>query len=173
MADLETITVGSTNPVKVQAVREVFPTADGIHVDSGVSEQPMSDEETRKGALRRARACVAQGAAVGIGLEGGVQESEAGLLSVNWGALVDRNGREVVAGGARYPLPEEVADAIRSGKELGPVMDELTSRRDVRKKEGAVGIFTDGQMTRGELYVHIVRLLAGQYKYIRKKESFN
>lgn len=160
--------MGSINPVKVKAVRTMFPTVTGMSVDSGVSAQPMSDDETREGALQRARACIEQGASVGIGLEGGVAESEAGLLSVNWGALVDEQGDEIVAGGARYPLPEEIAAEVRNGKELGQVIDEFTSRKDVRKMEGAVGIFTDGQMTRGELYVHIVRLLDGQYRYIRK-----
>ena len=56
------IAVGSTNPVKVEAVRqtisriwseaEIIP----IAVPSGVSEMPMSDEETRTGARNRALA---------------------------------------------------------------------------------------------------------------------
>ncbi|HET7579888.1 MAG TPA: DUF84 family protein [Bacillales bacterium] len=167
MVNFENVGVGSTNPAKVKAVKEVFPSARGVNVDSGVSDQPMSDEETRTGALHRARACVENGARIGIGLEGGVMESDAGLLSVNWGALVDENGTEVVASGARYPLPPEIAAALRSGKELGDVMDAFTERKDVRKKEGAVGIFTNGQMTRRELYVHLVRLLSGQYLYAK------
>ncbi|HEX7065827.1 MAG TPA: DUF84 family protein [Bacillales bacterium] len=165
------VVVGSANPAKVEAVREVYEEVRGVKVPSGVSNQPMSDEETRTGALNRAKACVRKGASFGIGLEGGVMESEAGLLSVNWGALVDGNGREVVAAGARYPLPEEIADGIRAGRELGDLIDRFTARRNVRQKEGAVGIFTDGQMTRRELYVHIVRLLAGQYEFIRKNDQ--
>ena len=161
------VAVGSTNPAKVKAVQEMFPSVQGMKVASGVSDQPMSDEETRTGALRRAQVCVEQGASIGIGLEGGVMESDVGMLSVNWGALVDEHGREVVASGARYPLPEEIAADIRSGKELGDVIDAYTARKDVRKKEGAVGIFTNGMMTRSELYIHIVRLLAGQYEFIK------
>lgn len=167
------IAVGSTNPVKVRAVRRVFQrgkvSVQGMEVDSGVSAQPMSDEETRTGAVHRARQCLENGADFGIGIEGGVMESEAGMLSVNWGALIDQEGREVIASGARYPLPEEIADGIRSGKELGELIDTFTARHDVRKKEGAVGIFTNGLMTRNELYVHLVRLLVGQYGYIKQK----
>jgi inosine/xanthosine triphosphatase len=165
---LAEVAVGSENPAKIKAVRKIFPVVVGWNTESGVSAQPMSDEETRTGALNRARACVKEGAVVGIGLEGGVMESEGGLLSVNWGALVDREGREVVASGARYPLPKEIAEEVRSGKELGDVMDAYTSRSDVRTKEGAVGIFTNGRMTRSELYIHIVRLLAGQYEFMKK-----
>jgi inosine/xanthosine triphosphatase len=168
-----TIAVGSKNPTKVEAVKQVFEkdtiVVKGLQVASGVSEQPFSDQDTRAGAIHRARECVKAGADAGIGLEGGVMESEAGMLSVNWGALVDQNGRQIIASGARYPLPEEIAKGVRQGNELGEVIDEFTARKDVRKKEGAVGIFTNGLITRNELYVHIVRLLAGQYQFYDQK----
>ena len=166
MDDLKQVFVGSTNPVKVNAVKEVFANAVGVKVDSGVSDQPMTDEETKEGAMIRARSCLDQGASVGIGLEGGVMPSSVGMLSVNWGALTDQNGNEIYASGARYPLPARVAAEIRQGRELGDIMDSVTGRTDVRKREGAVGVFTDGELTRRELYVHIVRLLAGQYRAI-------
>ena len=57
------VAVGSKNPVKVGAVLEAFqksfPSADitihGFDVPSGVSDQPMGHEETRRGAITRAR----------------------------------------------------------------------------------------------------------------------
>ena len=57
------LVVASTNPVKLRAVKEgvqaALPdlelTIDSIHVDSGVSDQPASDEETLTGAENRAR----------------------------------------------------------------------------------------------------------------------
>lgn len=165
--------VGSMNPVKVQAVSQVFQqegvSVQGMEVNSGVSAQPFSDVETKAGAVHRADECLrSDGISIGIGIEGGVVESEEGMLSVNWGALVDRSRRQVVASGARYPLPEEITEGLRGGKELGEIIDSFTARYDVRKKEGAVGIFTNGLVTRNELYVHLVRLLAGQYEYIKK-----
>lgn len=164
MDDVSPVFVGSTNPAKVDAAKEVFLNASGMKVDSGVSDQPMTDEETKEGALKRARGCIEKGAFLGIGLEGGVMQSTIGLLSVNWGAIVDRNGKEVLASGARYPLPDEIAVEIMQGHELGKVIDRVTGRKDVRKKEGAVGVFTNGEMTRRELYVHLVRILSGQYR---------
>lgn len=53
--------VGSTNPVKLNAVTiaasEAWPDAivTGLEVPSGIAEQPMSDEETRQGAINRAK----------------------------------------------------------------------------------------------------------------------
>ena len=57
------IIVASKNPVKVQAVTTAFELAfpqkmhhvEGIGVPSGVSDQPMSEEETRLGAYNRAQ----------------------------------------------------------------------------------------------------------------------
>lgn len=171
---MDNIAVGSTNPVKVQAVRHVFQqeggSVQGVEADSGVSAQPFSDEETKAGAVHRARECLrSNSVSIGIGIEGGVLETEEGMLSVNWGALIDGAGRQVVASGGRYPLPEEIAKGLRGGKELGELIDVFTARHDVRKKEGAVGIFTNGLVTRNELYVHLVRLLAGQYEFIKGK----
>lgn len=164
----EQIAVGSVNPVKVKAVREVFanPAVIGMRVDSGVSAQPASDAETKKGALHRAGACLVAGTAIGIGLEGGVMETDGRMFCVNWGALVDAAGREAVASGARYPLPDHIAAGIRDGEALGALIDAWTGRVAVHKQEGTVGVFTNGLLRRSELYVHLVRLLTGQYEYL-------
>ncbi|MFW6097594.1 MAG: DUF84 family protein, partial [Chloroflexota bacterium] len=72
------VAVGSTNPAKLEAVREavvqVWSQAEvrGVAVASGVSEMPMSDEECLTGARNRAQAArMALEADVGVGLEGG------------------------------------------------------------------------------------------------------
>ena len=57
------IVVASQNPVKISAVRQAFagqfPSVDleitAVDVESGVSDQPDSDEETRQGARSRAK----------------------------------------------------------------------------------------------------------------------
>ncbi len=55
------VIVGSENKVKVRAVREAFEerfpgaVVEGKSVDSGVSEQPLSLEETIEGAINRAK----------------------------------------------------------------------------------------------------------------------
>lgn len=84
--------VGSTNPVKINAVitaaSETWPTVrvEGRDVPSGVAAQPFTDAETRIGARHRAMAALDEGlnslesagknygkdAVLGVGLEGGV-----------------------------------------------------------------------------------------------------
>jgi len=164
------IAIGTMNPAKVSAVKsifssdkyELFPT----DVPSNVAAQPFSDEETLKGAINRAEnALEKEGADIAIGLEGGVVRTSDGLWVCNWGALVDRDGATVLAGGARFPLPREIADEVIGGKELGDVIDLYTGKKDIRKREGAVGILTNGMIDRAEMFSHIVQLLAGQYEF--------
>lgn len=164
------IAIGSKNPAKISAVEEAFKDFSyeiiAVDAESGVSEQPMSDDETIKGAINRAvEAAEKSGATIGIGLEGGVQQTPHGLMLCNWGALTAKGMEPIIAGGARIPLPEEIAEKLIAGAELGPVMDEFAKKQNVRKNEGAVGIFTNGQINRSEMFTHVMKLLAGQYEY--------
>ena len=84
------VIVGSTNQVKVTAVKEVLEPIGqevmGTNVPSGVSNQPFSDAETVAGASNRAEACLKFGQ-IGIGLEAGVEYLNEQLYLVNWGVL--------------------------------------------------------------------------------------
>jgi inosine/xanthosine triphosphatase len=163
------IIIGSKNPAKIKAVKNVFPEEFemvSMDIPSGVHDQPFSDEETIKGAVNRATKALIEGQGdIGIGLEGGVQETSEGLLICNWGALASKNMEPIIAGGARLLLPEEIAERLRKGEELGPVMDDYAKMQNVRKHEGAVGIFTNGQLSRVTMFTHVMKMLVGQYEY--------
>jgi inosine/xanthosine triphosphatase len=164
------IAIGTMNPTKVDAVKVAFHniTATFIptSVESGVSSQPFSDEETIQGAINRAKAArIKADCGIGIGLEGGVVETSYGLFLCNWGALFDGVNEPYIAGGARILLPEQVARGVRDGLELGEVMDHYTKEHNVRHKEGAVGVFTNGAINRTEMFTHVSKLLVGQYQY--------
>jgi inosine/xanthosine triphosphatase len=161
----ENIAVGSTNPVKIAAVQaladRVFPGANvsGVNIVSGVSAQPWGDAETRLGALNRARAAlVAISADLGVGLEGGIVETEMGLMTCAWCVIVDRNGQRGVGGGVHMPVPPPVARALRSGHELGPAMDCLTGQHNTKLAQGAVGILTGGLTNRQLAYEQLVAM---------------
>ncbi len=165
------IYVGSKNPTKVESVKRIFPEMEivGIDVESKVAAQPFSDEETLEGAINRARECASQNKAdLGIGLEGGVMEIEDDLYLCNWGALVDEKENVYTASGARIMLPEEIKAGLERGKELGELMDVYADKHEVRKNEGAVGIFTNGIIDRAEMFTHVVKLLKGQWEYDRQ-----
>lgn len=163
------IIIGSTNPTKIKAVQEVFPlhSVSSKHVPSNVSPQPYSDEETRKGAINRALQCSKSNSedTIGIGLEGGVMYMDNQLYLCNWGALVTQDSTVYTSSGARIILPEEFSEPLKNGMELGDIVDRYAKKEGVRKKEGAIGIFTDELISRQEMFAHVVKLLRGQWEY--------
>ncbi|WP_328589040.1 DUF84 family protein [Sutcliffiella halmapala] len=170
------IAIGSKNPAKYEAViqalneLEIFYTWESFEVDSGVSAQPLSDQETINGAIQRAKgALLKSGGDFAIGLEGGIVIGDSPQIMVcNWGGLVDRTGKEFIAGGARIALPDYFKEAVLAGKELGDLMDEYCQSKDIRKHEGAIGIFTNGAVTRLEMFKHVSKMLIGQWQYAQK-----
>lgn len=161
---LRHVAVGSTNPVKVQAVREVLrfiaPEAivAGVEVASGVPDQPWGDDETIRGARARAAAARdALSAQLGVGIEGGVIANPDGSLrTCAWAVVAGDSGREGLGGSLSLPLPERVAVLLRAGMELGDAMDAVTGKVDVKRQAGAVGILTAGLVDRQEAYEVIV-----------------
>lgn len=165
------VIIGSENPTKVQAVRNVFQEFEvkSLHVSSNVSAQPFSDEETRIGAVNRAKACAAsQPASIGIGLEGGVMYVEDTLFLCNWGALATEDGQAFTASGARIALPKEIEHALKKAGELSVVMDAYTKKENVRSNEGAIGIFTNNIVSREAMFTHVAQLLKGQFDFANK-----
>ncbi|MDS9471782.1 DUF84 family protein [Sporosarcina pasteurii] len=164
--------IGSTNQAKVQAVKNVirhyFPNAEvtAIEANSGVAAQPFGDEEAIMGAMNRAQQVYSKEKnVIGIGLEGGVRLLGETMYICNWGALVLPTEQVITAGGAQIPLPNEIASEIHLGKELGPVIDRYFKAKGLRQKEGAMGMFTAGTVSRVELFTHIMHLLIGQLQY--------
>ncbi|HSU80705.1 MAG TPA: DUF84 family protein [Candidatus Angelobacter sp.] len=161
------ISLGTLNPAKRQATEESSPPNSEIltfDVPSGVSNQPVGDEETLEGAINRARAALKQdpSAEVGVGLEGGVMWIGPTLYLCNWGALVTRDDVVLTASGARIPLPEPIVVGLKEGLELGDVMDRYAQTKGVRLHQGAIGILTNGAVTRVEMFAHVTKLLFNQ-----------
>lgn len=165
------IYVGSTNPVKINAVTtaasETWPevVVKGVGAASGVPEQPRGDQETRQGAINRAKAALEQGKkkspVLGVGLEGGVVMFDDELWSTVWVAVVDQDAHIATANGARFRVPDRIAQPIIKGEEMGPVVASLVGEEDVRKKQGMIGVITSGFVDRTEEYMGIAKMALG------------
>lgn len=150
------IAVGSTNSAKLAAVEQaaasLFPDllVEQVEAMPGVPEQPHGDDETARGALHRAaQAQRLLDADYGVGLESGVTDGPAGrLYAISWAAAISRAGRRAFAGSERFPLPDEFADRVRAGAELGPVIDEVLGIPCLGRSRGAISIVTAGRRDR-------------------------
>jgi inosine/xanthosine triphosphatase len=172
------VAVGSKNPLKRRAVaavlRRIYPRAavSAVEVDSGVSANPLSNEETLAGAIQRARSARRKtGARWGVGLEGGMAKISGRWFTCVWCAVWDGK-KETVGGCVHCEVPPSVVRAIRSGgEEMGACMDRLAGMRLTKRKMGAEGILTGGRATREEgfrnavLYALAPRITAKYYNF--------
>ena len=173
--------VGSTNPVKINAVTtaasETWPDVQvmGFDVPSGIAAQPRTDLETRTGARNRALAALDEGVSflkkdqkrirtlevLGVGLEGGVFEQEGEVWSTVWVAVVDIDGVFYESNGARFKVPDLIAEPILAGEEMGPIVNKLFGGADVRRTNGAIGVITNNFVDRTEEYGAIAKMALG------------
>ncbi len=154
------IIIASRNPVKIQAAKEAFEElfgqevlAKGVSVPSGISDQPLTNEETLAGACNRAtnaRTAFPRGD-YWVGLEGGVHLSKGEAEAFGWAVVLsaDQSGK---ARSASFCLPEIIAKRLQDGEELGPINDELFHQHNSKQKGGAVGILTNNVLQRTMLY---------------------
>jgi len=163
------IAVGSLSRVKynatLAAVQKLGIRCDvkPVNIDSGVGKQPLGIESL-VGARNRARgAQEIVDADFGVGLEGGLLEL---LESFYIGAVccvVNRRGEEGTSTTPLWLAPSGLVRKLKSGIELGDVMDEVTNSEGTKHSIGAIGILTGGKLTRTHAYEDAVVLALSRF----------
>ena len=173
-----TCAVGSKNPVKCKASEEgllkaLKPTAEeafevettGYDVRSGVPNQPMGDEETKRGAVNRAKAAFAayesdKGMApdYAVGLEGGIIEEGEDMICSAYMAVCNSPDRIGTARTCSFALPPAIVEKVRGGMELGDADDAVFGGTNSKQKGGTVGHLTRGAIDRSNYYTDAVVL---------------
>ena len=156
------IVVASGNPVKIDATKRafeaLFPGAalemTSVDVESGVSDQPTSDEETRRGARTRAANAnrATPDANFWVGMEGGIEVIDGQLMAFAWMAVRGPTGDVSEARSVTLPLPPAVRELVDSGLELGDANDKVFATMNSKQGGGAYGLLTGGLYTRESVY---------------------
>ncbi len=171
------IIVGSTNPVKIEAVREAFERAFSsneikvlkIKVNSGVRPTPRNEEEIIKGALNRVKNIMKnEKGDFYVGLEGGIVIREGELFIKGWVAVSDGKITSLAAT-IELPLPRFILNELNKSEdiELEDIMEKISGIPDIGKKEGAIGFFTRGLYTRKDAFRDAV--ICALSKFLRKE----
>ena len=131
-----------------------------VDVESGVPDQPMSDEVTRQGARNRVANARLKNpdADYWVGLEGGLDYFDGRLVAFAWMAIADKNDRISETRSVTLPLPPEVQKLVSDGLELGEANDRVFSTLNSKQGGGAFGLLTDGLMTREGIYTQTLIL---------------
>jgi inosine/xanthosine triphosphatase len=149
------IAVGSTNRVKVEAVRSVMEKIFGnvivipVNVKSGVPEQPR-ELETRTGAINRAVSAIGD-RDLSVGIEAGVFNTEDGLYDFQYCAILDKDKKITIGVGPGFRYPDDVAALVSKGMTVSEALHELCGDPDIGKKQGAVGMLSNGLLDRKTL----------------------
>ena len=170
---LRSIRVGSTQPPKIQAVREAFaayvsePAVEGVAVASGVPEQPVGFAEIVRGARNRAEAARTSGTCdLGAGIEDGLivlPELAGSIVNVGCAWLTDgeRESFGLSSGFGYPPLCDQ--EALTRGEPIGALFDTLWQERvdsgasrASGPGEGNIGRLSGGVLTRAEYGRHAV-----------------
>ncbi|MDO8571872.1 MAG: inosine/xanthosine triphosphatase [bacterium] len=168
------IVIASKNPVKISATiigfKQVFPgetfDVSSVLVPSGVSEQPMNEEETLFGALCRAKHASEHilEADFYIGLEGGCEDTSLGMKTFTWIVVRSRNGLIGKGKTGTFFLPQSIAELVRNGVELGKADDIVFGCTNSKQENGAIGLLTGDIITRTSLYSSAVILALIPFK---------
>src|SRR3989344_1705067 len=165
---MKKIVVGSENPAKIAAVKAGFEAMfpgeafeiRGVSVASGVADQPMSRQETMLGAMSRAQRALeaVSDAEYAIGLEGGAEELGGKLGAFAWTVIISKSGIIGKGETGMFFLPQEVANLVKSGAELGHAMDTVFGVTNSKHSSGATGLLTGDVLKRSEYYRQAVML---------------
>ena len=163
------VAVGSKNPVKMKAAEigiaraceplaKVDVTVSGYNVASGVSDQPMGEDETKQGAINRAIAAwnahldaTKSKPEYSVGLEGGIVDNGTDMICIATMACFDGSATGF-SRAASFAIPPAMADLVRGGMELGDADDAIFKTVNSKQGEGTVGALTRGVINRVSYY---------------------
>lgn len=171
---VQRVVVASGNPAKIQAAElgfaRMFPdkafSFEGVSVESGVADQPMTDDETFAGALNRAMSSREEQpeADFWIGLEGGLQEEGDDFFAFAWIVILGPEGLQGKSRTGTFAIPPAVTELVRSGKELGEADDIVFEQTNSKQSSGAIGILTHGVLDRAHYYAEAVLMALIPFK---------
>lgn len=161
------IIIASLNPIKINAVShgfaQLFPDEsweiNQVNVDSGVADQPLSDQDTKYGAVNRAENArqIMPNGDYWVGLESGCDYLDGEMVTFAWVVVLSRDNMGS-ARTAQFRLPKEVQRLVETGIELGDANDIIFGEHNSKQKSGAVGLLTNNVIIRKDLYEQAVIL---------------
>lgn len=153
--------VGSANKAKVAAVAGIlleYPhlaggDVEGVKTDSGVSDQPLSLDETIAGAMNRAHSAFVD-CDYSVGLESGlmaVPQAKSGYLDVCVAVIYDGSEFHLgISSAWEFKNKEIITSMVEEGLDMSQAIQKagMTSNPNIGSEEGAIGIVTKGRIDR-------------------------
>jgi len=159
---MKRIIIASLNQNKINAVKEVFPSflVEGQACPSGVREQPLSLDETIKGAINRAKGAFGE-CTYSVGIEDGISsvpQTLSGYMNFCCCAVFDGSRIYLGLGPAfEYP-PECTKKVVEKGITVSEAFLPVSGRPDIGYEQGIIGWLTEGRINRKDYTKHAVEM---------------
>lgn len=131
------IAIGTESEQKIGYLKEVL-TEIGLDaefipnkVPSGVSDQPLTDDETKRGSINRARAALALHADVdiAIGIEVGYHKNEIDLYEIFcYATVIDKKDVIISSKSSSFPIPTFFQEKIKKDLPVGKYVHEYLEK---------------------------------------------
>lgn len=127
------IIVGTTSEQKIGYVKDVLSELGvqteiiPVEVDSGISSQPMTSEETRKGSFNRAKIALEKipNSDYGLGIEVGYEINSDNKYEIFcWSTIISIDGKIFSSKSNSFVLPKFHQDILKKGLYLGDFVRE-------------------------------------------------
>lgn len=177
------IAIGTTNPGKVQAVRDTIAAYDKLSgpsvvllpckVESGVSDQPMTMAESARGAESRALRARSEAMAkhrdtiggvrliLGVGMESGLFEGPNGKLFDVCACVIFDGVHPHLGFSCAWALPDRVTAKIREeGMDMTQAANATSLCNDpkIGDKGGLIAVLTGGRVTRPQYTIQSIQM---------------
>jgi len=133
------VIVGSKNKDKVKIVENALKNlhleidVDSVGVDSGIADQSLDREITKKRAINRAENARKSKpeADFWIGLEGGLHKYDEGYHLITLTCLIDKEGTQYIDEGEEIHLSEEVSPRVKKREWFGEIIREYSKNNKI------------------------------------------
>jgi inosine/xanthosine triphosphatase len=150
--------VGSENPVKINAVENIFSKifrrvkVIGVNVKPNVPPQPK-EKEVIQGAIERSRSVMDSECDFGVGIEAGLFYNDVAerYFDIQYCAIVDKGKRLTLGHGSGFYYPQDIMDIVKTGKTVGQSMEDRFGIKNIGQKKGAIGYLSKDLITRTKL----------------------
>jgi len=133
------IALGTTYKQKINYLREVLDELDvkakiiPIEVKSGVSSQPLTSTETKKGSINRAKEAFRKidKADLGLGIEIGYEKNLQGKYEILcWATIIDKKKKQISFQSHQFLMPEFHQKILKENKYLGDYVREYLKTKN-------------------------------------------
>lgn len=143
------ISVGTTSKQKIQFLEEVLKELEisailvPFNVSSEISDQPITDEETKQGSINRAKNAISKSddCDFALGIEIGYHPDTKGNYEMFcWATLINKDGRQISAQSHRLLLPQFHQQILKENKYLGDFVRQFLEENNdpISQKVGII-----------------------------------